>query len=332
MEPEPRVICIGDIHGWLPRLTALWTALTVRVGLAELNETTVIFLGDYVDRGPNSAGVLDFLIALKASRGVGKTRFITGNHDFAMAAFLHSNDDHILPVSPESLLDLDLDETRNPAYSRGFWKGLVPGGMHYQGRRWGGSLIYNADTTFRSYGVEFGVDDEGVARDALRAAVPNSHRAFLRDLEWLAEVDLEDGTRVICVHAGLVAAEPLAPQLDALRRRDCVADTLQRGEYGRFQVLSGRGGVAAMHPELAGRGHTLLVSGHHSTRWSVDGYGGGRKAYLRSFAISTEVDAMHGERIILDVAGGKCGGLPLEAIILPSREVVGVTIADDATC
>ena len=50
-----------------------------------------------------------------------------------------------------------------------------------------------------------------IARDALRAAVPRSHCAFLRQLEWVCDLKgLDWGPgRLVCVHAGLVAAAPL---------------------------------------------------------------------------------------------------------------------------
>lgn len=61
-----------------------------------------IFLGDYVDRGPDSRGVIDWLISLRDAteskgQGAGKVggqagccdvTFLAGNHDLAMAMFL----------------------------------------------------------------------------------------------------------------------------------------------------------------------------------------------------------------------------------------------------
>jgi serine/threonine protein phosphatase 1 len=43
----------------------------------------VVFLGDYVDRGPDSRGVLDFLISSELRQGI-KAVFLLGNHDFCM--------------------------------------------------------------------------------------------------------------------------------------------------------------------------------------------------------------------------------------------------------
>lgn len=54
-----------------------------------------------------------------------------------MAAYLGC-----LPVdSPPSAKALDA--TRKPAWTSGFWSYTVPEGMHYQGRRWGGSQVSN---------------------------------------------------------------------------------------------------------------------------------------------------------------------------------------------
>ncbi len=48
--------------------------------------SVVVFLGDYVDRGPDSAGVLDELIALQSQ--FDDIRFLRGNHEDTMLEFL----------------------------------------------------------------------------------------------------------------------------------------------------------------------------------------------------------------------------------------------------
>jgi serine/threonine protein phosphatase 1 len=45
-------------------------------------EDTLVFIGDYIDRGPKTSGVLDFLIELKATRP--NTVFLRGNHEQMM--------------------------------------------------------------------------------------------------------------------------------------------------------------------------------------------------------------------------------------------------------
>jgi serine/threonine protein phosphatase 1 len=70
-----RTLAIGDIHGCSSALDALLAAM------APAPEDMLIFLGDYVDRGPDTRGVLDRLIQLK-SRGPLVT--LRGNHELMM--------------------------------------------------------------------------------------------------------------------------------------------------------------------------------------------------------------------------------------------------------
>ena len=73
-----RVYAIGDIHGrrdLLDRLLAMIDEDDQARGPAR---TELIFLGDLVDRGPDSAGVVERLMALRGDRPV---RFLMGNHE-----------------------------------------------------------------------------------------------------------------------------------------------------------------------------------------------------------------------------------------------------------
>jgi serine/threonine protein phosphatase 1 len=54
-----RIIAIGDIHGELTALKVLIEAIKLQP------EDTLVSLGDYVDRGWDSAGVLNLLIDLE---------------------------------------------------------------------------------------------------------------------------------------------------------------------------------------------------------------------------------------------------------------------------
>jgi len=70
-----RTLAIGDIHGALPALNTLLTRIALR------SEDWLIFLGDYIDRGPDSAGVLRTVSAF-AQRP--QTVFLRGNHEQLM--------------------------------------------------------------------------------------------------------------------------------------------------------------------------------------------------------------------------------------------------------
>lgn len=74
-----KIYAIGDVHGERIKLERLFSKLTIE------KDDTVIFLGDYIDRGVDSKGVIDFILSLKD-----KCNLITlkGNHEqFAMDSY-----------------------------------------------------------------------------------------------------------------------------------------------------------------------------------------------------------------------------------------------------
>jgi serine/threonine protein phosphatase 1 len=68
---------IGDIHGCLNALQTIFNLNVIK------NNDTVVFLGDYIDRGPDSKGVIDWLIKNKNHFHF---EFILGNHEIMMSA------------------------------------------------------------------------------------------------------------------------------------------------------------------------------------------------------------------------------------------------------
>lgn len=74
-----RLIAIGDIHGCSAALDALITALELSA------DDRVVTLGDYVDRGPDSRGVVDRLLELDAA---GQLIPLLGNHEEMMLSAL----------------------------------------------------------------------------------------------------------------------------------------------------------------------------------------------------------------------------------------------------
>lgn len=73
-----RVYAIGDIHGRADLLEALLGQIEADEAPRGAAETQIIFLGDLVDRGPDSKRVLDLVVALGQERTV---RLLRGNHD-----------------------------------------------------------------------------------------------------------------------------------------------------------------------------------------------------------------------------------------------------------
>jgi len=68
-----RLIAIGDIHGQRDKLARLLDAVAPHPG------DRLVFLGDYIDRGPDSCGVIDDL--LEIGRRQPETVFLRGNHE-----------------------------------------------------------------------------------------------------------------------------------------------------------------------------------------------------------------------------------------------------------
>ena len=69
------VIAIGDIHGHSNLLMGLLNEINGHVDIS----TQLVFLGDYIDRGPNSKEVVDILLRLQQERP--NTVFLRGNHE-----------------------------------------------------------------------------------------------------------------------------------------------------------------------------------------------------------------------------------------------------------
>lgn len=75
MSSSPRTFAIGDIHGDLAQLDRLLELLP------ELNaQDTLVFLGDYLDRGPNAAGVIQRVMTLQRE-STAKVICLRGNHE-----------------------------------------------------------------------------------------------------------------------------------------------------------------------------------------------------------------------------------------------------------
>lgn len=83
-----RTYAIGDVHGCLESLMALMAKLSPR------KADELLFIGDYIDRGPDSKGVVDYVLELRKSRP-GKVTCLLGNHEWMLLNHLDGTD----PVS-----------------------------------------------------------------------------------------------------------------------------------------------------------------------------------------------------------------------------------------
>lgn len=231
------IYAIGDIHGQKRMLDDALHLVKADGG----PDAEIVFLGDYTDRGPDSRGVIDTLIAGQKS---GRNwHFIKGNHDRLFTRYIRNGAGHDRRVSS---------------------------GIHWLNPRLGGT------NTLASYGLPhrtiFAPHTRGEleqfmhcdteqaqisAHDfhkAAQAAVPQSHIDFLEDLPLTHLTD-----DLLFVHAGLKPGVDLALQdpEDMLWIRDSFLDSDH--DFGRLVV----------------HGHTALDAPRHfGNRVDLDGGAG----------------------------------------------------------
>ncbi|MGX5667727.1 metallophosphoesterase family protein [Rhizobium daejeonense] len=91
--PPYTLYAVGDVHGCLDELLAVETR--IRDDIVS-NETPglIVYLGDYVDRGPQSAGVLNLLSGPNNDKRMRRLP-LCGNHDAIFAAFVRDPANHM---------------------------------------------------------------------------------------------------------------------------------------------------------------------------------------------------------------------------------------------
>jgi len=138
-----RVFAIGDVHGRLDLLDDLLCQIANDDAARTPAQTDLIFLGDLIDRGPESAAVIERLLSLSLRNG--RMRFLLGNHEEVFLSVMAGNYDAL-----KFFNRIGGDAT---IASYGIRKG------------------------------DYAADDFYEVMDLLRHAVPLRHVAFLQDFE-----------------------------------------------------------------------------------------------------------------------------------------------------
>ena len=76
-----KIFAIGDIHGCFDKLRSLMDKIDI-----DIDRDIIVFLGDYIDRGPSSFEVVEYLIDLK--KHFRKSVFLKGNHEEMLEKYL----------------------------------------------------------------------------------------------------------------------------------------------------------------------------------------------------------------------------------------------------
>lgn len=167
-----RLYAIGDIHGRLDLLESLLELIELDQEKRMEAPLSLIFLGDYIDRGPDSKGVVDRLI--QGFPPIHSEIYLKGNHEDLLMSFLNdpsTGANWLRNGGEEALISygVDLDVARDM-----FWK-----------------------------------DEDALngAAELFRAALPESHLRFYRELKlsWRAG-------DYFFAHAGVRPDEPLDRQ------------------------------------------------------------------------------------------------------------------------
>lgn len=169
---DTRIYAIGDIHGEHRLLDKMHEAIAFDLVDGAPEEVHFVYLGDYVDRGPDSKGVLDRLIFRMEQRDNVRRTFLLGNHERGMFDFF---------MNPEDA-------------ERSDWLD------------WGGVQ------TLASYGIHIDNNaalpsEKRDAAIALREVMPPSHMDFFEKLSYAIEIG-----DFFFTHAGVSPNRPIHDQ------------------------------------------------------------------------------------------------------------------------
>ncbi len=84
-----RAYAVGDVHGRLDLLKSVLALIEDDVRGRRSMPTSIVFLGDLIDRGPESAGVVELLSTYRPP--FAKTVFLMGNHEEVMLRVLEGD-------------------------------------------------------------------------------------------------------------------------------------------------------------------------------------------------------------------------------------------------
>jgi serine/threonine protein phosphatase 1 len=198
LPPGQRVYAIGDIHGRRDLFEALIAAIDADDAASAMAETTVILLGDLIDRGADSAGVLAAARAWQQRRRV---RILAGNHE-EMFLECFTNGDlmrHFLRFGGrETVLSYPVDRaafaSADGCEAQALMQAAVP----------------ESDLEFiRGFEDRIVIGDYLFVHAGIRPGVP-LERQNLRDLRWIrgAFTDSRDDHGVLVVHGHTIFQTP----------------------------------------------------------------------------------------------------------------------------
>ncbi len=176
-----RLYAIGDVHGRLDLLTAMHRAIAAEIGRDRPADWRIVHLGDYIDRGPQSKGVLDFLIAARERDP--RNVVLAGNHELGLLEFLAA------PSASGLFARYGGVET-----ARSYGVDLLSGAIEEGHRALAAALPQSHVAFLKSLAFSFAAGDFFFCHAGIRPGLPLD-RQEPRDLVWIRDEFL--------AHAGL---------------------------------------------------------------------------------------------------------------------------------
>ena len=198
LPPGTRAYAVGDVHGMGALFAALREAIDADDAARAPADSTVVLLGDLIDRGPDSAGVIASARKLAERRTV---RLLMGNHEEMLLASLES---------PEVLRDFLRFGGRETVLSYG----VDPAAYHSADLAETRALIERhipaGDIAFiRAFEDSITLGDYHFVHAGVRSGVPLDEQKA-SDMHWIRGEFLahEDGFGAVIVHGHTIFAKP----------------------------------------------------------------------------------------------------------------------------
>lgn len=208
---------IGDIHAHSLLLATMLGAIEANIkALPPATHAHIVFLGDYIDRGPDAPATLDLLIDFEAriqgNPDVTAT-FLCGNHDEIFARFLRATGVVDVPVGTPDKRDFTHLTSRpdGSVYLRGFEAWFFRGNGYTTVKNYvptlDETLIDHANQCFDRQHPEFSAARIYQLIQTLTAHVPKAHDDFLQRMATQSHIVIGD---YLLTHAGLDPQKSLA--------------------------------------------------------------------------------------------------------------------------
>jgi serine/threonine protein phosphatase 1 len=198
--PGSRAYAIGDVHGRLDLLRELLSAIERDNARRPAAKTYIVMLGDLIDRGPDSCGVIDQLVRHPPS--FARNVHIKGNHEEYFLDILRGKDDAL----PHWLGYGGYECAESYGVSRGWTLNATP---HEIGDRLRAAVPKEHVRFLEEMGDSFRFGDYLFVHAGIRPGVPLAQQSG-KDLRWIREGFLDDRSDhgMVVVHGHTIVDGP----------------------------------------------------------------------------------------------------------------------------